>query len=141
MKNMKLTKTEEIKRLKRSRRIIIAIAIILFVVIIYSFGKEVIFKWNENEKFISPNETLMSYSECQKEIDETCETKSFVDVITNSIKALVTVPLGFWTKFFIFLGILYLIQIIITAAFDIFEIILIISVGIWRIFKKIKWKK
>jgi hypothetical protein len=64
--------------------------------------------------------------------------------ITTFMNKLFEYPGGFWVKFFIFLGIIYLIQVIFSLVFDVIELVLLVFVAIKRlvvwIYRKITGK-
>ena len=73
-----------------------------------------------------------------------CENPSWVDNILSFIDRLFSYPTSFWTKLFIFLGVIYVIQIAISLTFDVVELILLVFVAIKRFvvwsYKKITGK-
>jgi hypothetical protein len=81
------------------------------------------------------NSTLLNGTK----INETyvCEeptlTSGIIKVIGSFMDKLFSYPGGFWTKFFIFLGIIYIIQVIFSLAFDVIELVLLVFVAIKRL--------
>lgn len=60
-------------------------------------------------------------------------TSIILKTITSFMNRLFDSPGGFWAKFFIFLGIVYLIQVIFSLVFDVIELILLVFVAIKRL--------
>jgi hypothetical protein len=92
-----------------------------------------------NESILNGTNQSMSLS-----CPEPTMTASITKGITTFMNKLFDSRGGFWVKFFIFLGIVYLIQVIFSLAFDVIELILLIFVAIKRlimwIYRKITGK-
>jgi hypothetical protein len=69
------------------------------------------------------------------EVQNSEECNSDVGVISSAFHMFLGIKGGFFTKFFIFLGVLYLLQVMFSLAFDFLEIILLIVVFFIKIFK------
>lgn len=72
-------------------------------------------------------------------------TSDIIKVIEKFMDKIFAYPGGFWVKFFIFLGIIYIIQIVFSLAFDVIELILLFFVAIRRstvwLYRKITGRK
>jgi len=68
---------------------------------------------------------------------------TIVKSINKMLDKIFELPYGFWPKFLVFLGIIYLFNVCFSLMFDIVEVFLMIGVGIWRglrwIYRRIKF--
>lgn len=135
-KNGGSKKDKEIKKYKRKVRGLIIILIILGVVLFVQIGQSILQNVGKSSELNGTSTNTV------------CEESTLTSGIIKSINAfmdkLFSYPGGFWTKFFIFLGIIYIIQVIFSLAFDVIELVLLVFVSIKRlvvwIYRKITGK-
>jgi hypothetical protein len=112
-KNGGSKKDKEIKKYKRKVRGLIIILIILGVVLFVQIGQSILQNVGKSSELNGTSTNTV------------CEESTLTSGIIKSINAfmdkLFSYPGGFWTKFFIFLGIIYIIQVIFSLAFDVIE--------------------
>lgn len=135
-------KDKEIKKYKRSNRRLYILLGIVTIFALLQVGQNMFQEMNgdedENVNYIF-NET--NGNETIQICKEPTLINNIVKFTTSFMTNLFEYPGSFWTKFFIFLGIVYLIQVVFSLAFDVIELILLVFVVIKRlilwIYKKI----
>jgi uncharacterized membrane protein len=133
-------KDKEIKKYRRRARglliMLIIVGAIAFIQIAQNMFQNT--KSDTNGIIVTSylNETILNntngtriVSSCQ----EPTLTTTIVKGITTFMNKLFEYPDGFWIKFFIFLGIIYLIQVCFSLVFDVVELILLVFVAIKRL--------
>jgi len=149
LKREESKKDKEIKKYRRRSKNLLLIIIILGGVVITQMGQDIFQKWTEttssnsvrnqinNIKINVTNKTIIN----QEGGDASLSISKGIIFIMERI---FTYPGGFWTKFFIFLGIIYLIQVMFSLIFDVIELILLVFVAVKRlivwIYRKITGK-
>jgi hypothetical protein len=131
----------KINKQKRTTRALVIIVIMLAVIVLYDvaqngYKKIIAAKSNAEISNISNTNTTQQIPEC--------ENSTWGDNLVSFMNRLFTYPGNFWTKLFIFLGIIYLIQVCVSLTFDVIELALLVFVIIKRmvvwIYKKIRGK-
>lgn len=148
--NLYLKKTEgkkdlEIKKYKRRAKSFLVLLLIIGAVLIIQVGGDFVKKFQEvavvdnNDNNCNNNNFYnQTGNQTKNQIGNQtfCVEPTFAKQIIFFMDKLFLYPSSFWTKFFIFLGIIYITQIVFGLAFDVIEIILLMFVAIKRI---IKW--
>ena len=140
--NLYLKKTEgkkdlEIKKYKRRAKAFLILLIIIGAALIIQIGGDIVEKFQEATIVDNVNNFYNETNINQTGGNQTfCVEPTLSKQIIFFMDKLFLYPSSFWTKFFIFLGIIYIIQIVFGLAFDVIEIILLMFVAIKRI---IKW--
>ena len=151
LKNGESEKDRQIKKYRRRSR---ALSILVVVLIIFALAQIIpsMFKNDERSAIIKSyvNDTFNGTGTNQtNQTNTVCEnptlTSSIVKGFESFMDHLFSYPGGFWTKFFIFLGVIYIIQIILSLTFDVIELVLLVFVGakrsiVWG-YRKITGKK
>jgi hypothetical protein len=140
-------KDKEIKKYKRKIKGLIILLIIVGIVALTQIVQNmfqstgtstnsVVIKSYINETILNNTNGATNNVVCQESL-----TSVIIKGITTFMNKLFDSPGGFWVKFFIFLGIIYLIQVIFSLVFDVIELVLLVFVAIKRllvwIYKKI----
>lgn len=148
MKNTKNTfiiretkKDKQIKKLKRMNKIFLVITIIAVLWFLSSLFQNFVNEWTQTKgNQVNWSDAGNFNLSGNLTINQTAVNQGtgggIAEVISSAIgkfmDKLFTYPGGFWTKFFIFLGIIYLIQIAFTLLYDIVELALVFFVLIKR---------
>lgn len=149
MKDDYLKKTEskkdlEIKKYKRRSKSLFLVAVIVGAICLIMILQNAFTQINgsvikQSTSYINKTNSSTGEIETVK-----CENPSWVDNILSFIDRLFSYPTSFWTKLFIFLGVIYVIQIAISLTFDVIELFLLVFVAIKRFvvwcYKKITGK-
>lgn len=137
LKKNESTKDKQIKKYKRRAKALLIVLIIVVAILAIQIIQDMFTSFQEA---IAKNYSNVSINETST----TCENPTFVDNIIAFMDRLFIYPVSFWTKFFIFLGIIYIIQIAFSLIFDVVELILLLFVAIKRlcvwIYRKITGK-
>jgi hypothetical protein len=131
----------KINKQKRTIRALVIIVMMLAVIVLYDVAQ------NGYKKIVAatPNTKISNISNTNttQEIPK-CENSTWGDNLVSFMNRLFTYPGNLWTKLFIFLGIIYLIQVCVSLTFDVIELALLVFVIIKRmvvwIYKKIRGK-
>jgi len=144
-------KDKEIKKYKRRIKALIVILIIIGTVALIQIAQNMfsntkndatgkVFVSYLNESVLNNTNGTMARTVCP----DPPLTSTIVRGITEFMNKIFEHPGGFWVKFFIFLGIIYLIQVCFSLVFDVIELILLVFVAIKRlivwIYRKITGK-
>lgn len=129
MKNMKLKTKDELLKEKQKLKRLFIIAVIVASLLILNWGWT---QYNNLKEEINVAQNGNNHS--------TQEQKETSSKITENIKGFVygilALEYPFFTKLLIFLGFIYLIQVMLSMTGDLIQLILIFVVGIYR---GIKW--
>ena len=150
LKKRESKKDKEIKKYKRRAR-----ALFIFLLIVGGVALvQIVQNMFQNVKSDPTGNLVVNYiNESILNKTGTVTTVNQDDSLTHSISKgistfmdkLFSYPGSFWTKLFIFLGIVYLIQVIFSLIFDVIELILLAFVAVKRlvvwIYKKITRKE
>jgi hypothetical protein len=124
-KNGGSKKDKEIKKYKRKVRGLIILLIILGVVLFVQIGQSILQNVGKSSELTITkgylNVTLLNGTSTNTVCEESTLTSGIIKSINAFMDKLFSYPGGFWTKFFIFLGIIYIIQVIFSLAFDVIE--------------------
>jgi hypothetical protein len=137
-------KDEEIRKYKRRAKAFLILLIIIGAVLLIQFAQNFIqglldSKNSANYAIVNKsdlNATYWNVNSTNQTQTQVCEVPTLSKQIVSFMDRLFLYPSSFWTKFFIFLGIIYIIQIVFSLVFDIIELILLAFVAIKRF---IKW--
>jgi hypothetical protein len=131
-------KDKEIKKYKRRARGLLILLIIVGFVALTQIIQNMFQSSNQsgavvvnylNETILNnTNRTITSTAVCQESL-----TSTIIKGITTFMDKLFESPGGFWVKFFIFMGIIYLIQVVFSLVFDVIELVLLVFVAIKRL--------
>lgn len=131
----------EIKKYKRKSRALIVLLIIVGAIALIQITQN-IFTGVKNDpagKVVVNylNESILNGTNGTTVTAVTCAepsvTQNITKFVTTFMNKLFEPPGGFWVKFFIFLGIIYLIQVIFSLVFDVVELVLLVFVAIKRL--------
>jgi hypothetical protein len=142
-------KDQKLIRNQKNFKIFAYCFIILACMMLY-----VMYEWNQsNNKYTSLkykcSEEVMEIlreQNCSGSSGTTTNPNDLPNTIVKSINKMLDkifeLPYGFWPKFLVFLGIIYLFNVCFSLMFDIAEVFLMIGIGIWRgllwIYRKIR---
>jgi len=145
MKNIEIERNEKNKYKKRAN-FFIFIIIILVIFILYYVGKG----------FFSQKDDLMNALKCQEQLDkyfinqsnqsidefkkEVCEDSVITKTINSFFENFFKLDKPWIIKFLVFIGVIYLIQVMFALVLDIVEVFVLIFVIIKRIYKWIAAK-
>lgn len=149
MKDDYLKKTEskkdlEIKKYRRRSKSLFLVVLILGAICLVMILQSAFTQTNgsvikQSTSYINKTNSSTGEIEVIK-----CENPSLVDNILSFMDRLFSYPTSFWTKLFIFLGIVYVVQVAISLTFDVIELMLLVFVAIKRllvwIYRKITGK-
>lgn len=136
LKNGGTKKDKEIKKYKRRSRALLTLLIIVFVVLIVQLAQNM-FQSVKTDQTTSIVKNYLNQSDNETISTANCPPTGIVFDIEKAIDTFMDkifiYPGGFWLKFFIFLGIIYLIQVMFSLVFDVIELILLTFVAIKRL--------
>ena len=136
LKKGETKKDLEIKKYKRRAKAFLTLLIVIGAVLLIQIGQGFVQKLLDVTKDDTVNVSEGSINSNQSNQTQVCEVPTWSKQIVSFMDRLFLYPGSFWTKFFIFLGIIYIIQIVFGLAFDVIELILLAFVAIKRF---IKW--
>jgi len=130
----KLDLSPEGVEFRRQRKTYLTIIFILIGIILYLYVPDVIQGWISQPDYIEVKNSSGNYTIEVEETDSEL-TNNVLTVINSFFKNIFESPYGFWTNFFIFLGVVYVLQTAFGITHDIIRIVLIAFVGLIKLIK------
>jgi type IV secretory pathway VirB6-like protein len=140
-------KDKEIEKYKRRVKVLIMISVILGVFLLVQISQNILKDIKKSSTMVITksvvNTSLLNGSGWDgggERCPEPPLTSSITKLITIFFNKIFESPGGFWVKFFIFLGIIYIVQVVFSLTFDVIELILLVFVTIKRLIMWIYYK-